>query len=260
MQLDASKIKFSNKDLRLKIILPKFLSPELAYFIGVHVGDGTIPLYKKQPQHYMGYTGHLIDEYAFHINTIKPFIKNLFNKEVKIQKDLRKNRTSIRTYFRSKAIFYFLSEVIGLTVGSKSNSGIPTIIKNSNEIIKINFIKGLIDTDGSLTFKRKYRNLHYYPTISLASKSRQLIEDANIILKELGFETSLNHISYLDSRTKLVYTRSTVELNGINNLSLWINKVGFNSNKHLTKYRVWEKFGYCPPYTNIYQRIEMLNS
>jgi len=37
-----------------------------------------------------------------------------------------------------------------------------------------------------------------------------------------------------------------------------MEKIGFNSTKHLTKYEVWKKFGYCPPNTNIRQRKQIL--
>ena len=147
-----------------------------------------------------------------------------------------------------------------MTVGSKFNSGIPVIIKNSNNNIKINFVKGLIDTDGTLTFKRRYRNFHYYPTIALASKSRVLIADVNVILKALGFETSVKYdMSFYDKRTRLFYTRSYAELNGVDNLNLWIDNIGFNSEKHITKYKIWKKYGFCPANTNINQRLGLLD-
>ena len=34
--------------------------------------------------------------------------------------------------------------------------------------------------------------------------------------------------------------------------------IGFNSTKHLTKYKIWKKFSYCPPNTNIQQRKQIL--
>ena len=41
MKFDLSKVEFSRNDLRLEIKVPKKLTKELAYYIGIHVGDGT---------------------------------------------------------------------------------------------------------------------------------------------------------------------------------------------------------------------------
>lgn len=261
MRLNLSNVQFSKKDIRLDIKLPKYLTAELAYLIGVHIGDGTLVSKPNECHYVIGYTGHLIDEYYYHKNVLIPLIKKLFNKKVHAVEDKRERKTSVRTYFNSKAIFTFLSNVIKLPIGDKSNCTIPYIIKISNREVKINFIKGLADTDGTLVFKKRYRKLHYYPTISLASKSRTLIKEVNNILKKEGFSTSfkLDYLVY-DRKRNVNYIRSFVELNGLDNLNLWMDKIGFKSEKHLTKYEVWKKLGYCPANTNINQRIEILHS
>ncbi|MBI2148125.1 hypothetical protein HYU23_00445 [Candidatus Woesearchaeota archaeon] len=45
-----------------------------------------------------------------------------------------------------------------------------------------------------------------------------------------------------------------MEILGKEQLELWMKLTGFNSRKHLTKYLVWKKFGFCPHYTNLPQR------
>ncbi|MBI2106952.1 hypothetical protein HYT57_03130 [Candidatus Woesearchaeota archaeon] len=40
---------------------------------------------------------------------------------------------------------------------------------------------------------------------------------------------------------------------------MWFNEIGFNSSKHLTKYDIWKRFGFCPPYTNILERQKILD-
>ena len=39
----------------------------------------------------------------------------------------------------------------------------------------------------------------------------------------------------------------------------WIDEIGFRNQKHLTKVKIHEKFGFCPPHTKLKQRIKMIN-
>ena len=45
----------------------------------------------------------------------------------------------------------------------------------------------------------------------------------------------------------------------MNQLEYWMKSIGFNSRKHLTKYLIWKKSGFCPPYTSLPQREQILN-
>jgi len=257
MRLDTSKVEFSIKDIKNKIKIPKSMTKELAYLIGVHIGDGTMGLYKNKKDYQISYTGHLLDEKEFHIGIIKPLFKKLFNKETKISFDLRRNHSSLRTYLRSKAIFTFFNRSLYLPLGPKTNCDIPSVIKNSNLGIRKAFLRGLADTEFCLTFKRRYREKHYYPSIKFAIQSRKLKESVLNLLKELGFTPcSLTNYSNYKKNTKTFI--NTIDLNGCESINLWFRKIGFNSTKHLTKYNVWKKFCFCPPNTNIIERRKIL--
>lgn len=49
-----------------------------------------------------------------------------------------------------------------------------------------------------------------------------------------------------------------INLNGRNNLVNWMKNIGFRNPKHLTKYSIWKKFGFCPPNTTILERRQIL--
>ena len=49
MKLDLSKIKFSNNDIRNNVQIQNILTPKLAEFIGIVVGDGPVGVYKNCP-------------------------------------------------------------------------------------------------------------------------------------------------------------------------------------------------------------------
>ena len=186
MKLDISKVEFSKKDIKNNITIPHYLTSEIAYLIGIHIGDGSMNIYKNV-DYLITYTGHLIDEKEFHENTIAKLFKELFNKETKITYDKRRKHSCLRTYFRSKAILTFFNKTIGLPLGTKENCNIPKIIENSNIKIKKAFLKGLADTEFCLTFKKRYRQKHYYPAITFGTQSKSLQKSIIILLKELDF-------------------------------------------------------------------------
>ena len=258
MKFNLSKVEFSNKDIKNKITIPKKLTPELAYFIGIHLGDGCLSFKKKKYDKELSYSGHIIDEYTWYVQDIISLIKRIFNKTAKFYENKGIKGKSINVYFRSKAIFIFLNKVIGLQIGSKNNMGIPECIKNSNQNIKSAFIRGLADTDFCLTFKKRHKNLHYYPVIALSTCNKKLVKELEILFKE--FE--LNCYTLLDYPTERKGTKLTtnqLQINGVKRANIWMNKIGFSSPKHLTKYLVWKKHNFCPPNTNLIQRKEILN-
>ena len=49
MKFDLSKIKFSNNDLKRNICIPASMTPKLAEFLGIIVGDGHVACYRNNP-------------------------------------------------------------------------------------------------------------------------------------------------------------------------------------------------------------------
>ena len=253
MKLDISKVEFSKTDIKNNLKIPSKLTLELSYLIGVHVGDGTMNIYRRNDgfnSHPIRYSGHLIDEKEFHI-------KRLFNQKINLRLDRRKNHSCINSCTNSKGVITFFNRVIGIPLGSKKDIHIPEIIKNSSRKIKKEFIKGLGDTEFSLVFKKRHKNKHYYPVISLSTQSKNLQKDIIEILIELGFNPWYISEYPTHRRGKQLFTNQ-INLNGLDNLNLWFKEIGFNSTKHLTKYQVWKKFGFCPPKTNILERQKIL--
>jgi nickel-dependent lactate racemase len=50
------------------------------------------------------------------------------------------------------------------------------------------------------------------------------------------------------------------QINGVKAVEKWMKEIGFTSHNQLTKWKVWKKFGFLPPYTNINERIALLNN
>lgn len=258
MKFNLSKVEFSNKDIKNRIIIPTKLTQELAYFIGIHFGDGSMTFNKTKKNYNINYSGHIIDEYDFYTQDIAQLIKKIFNKDVKSYKSINQKGKWVNIYFYSKAISTFLNRVIGLPYGSKNNSSIPYCIKNSNLKIKSVFIKGLADTDFCLSFKKRDKILNYYPVISISTCNITLIKELNLLLTRFGFSIT-KILNYPTERNGKKLITNQININGTKAIDLWMSKIGFNSPKHLTKYLIWKKYGFCPPNTNLLQRKEILN-
>lgn len=257
MHLDTSKVQFSKKDLKLGTKIPIELTSELAYFLGFHAGDGTLYFNRPKSTYVIGFTGHLSEENDLHQTVLIPLVRKLFNKEVHSIEDRRVNRSSIRTYFKSKAIFTFLHFTIGLPSGIKSNSDLPILIKNANKEIIFSFLRGLADADFTLAFKRRHSEYNY-PVISFSTNNTRLTKSLNNLLLEIGF-TTYSRFDFNKPRYDVPLISNYIQISGKKNLEIWMKLIGFSSPKHLTKYEIWKKFGNCPPHTTLIQRRIKLN-
>jgi len=165
----------------------------------------------------------------------------------------------MRIKIGSKAIFDFYTKIIGLSFGKKDHVTIPKIIfRNKNNTIAC--LRGIIDTDFSISFKKRHKNIHYYPVISANFKSKELVIQLSKIFKGLGLKV---HTEYdyerFDERFGEIITHY-IYLNGKDNLEKWWDIIGSNNHRHITKYKIFKKFGYCPPRINITERFKMIKS
>lgn len=132
-------LNFGKRSIAKKIKKPK-LSKELAEFIGIFLGDGTLTknfvrIYgdKRYDRHYFSYISYLV--------------RHLFGLEPKLTE---RNNLLIMT-ISSRKLCSFLKEEFCLFYGDKKRNGtkIPTQILGDRELIKA-CIRGLIDTDGCI--------------------------------------------------------------------------------------------------------------
>jgi len=255
MKLNCSNVEFSHNDLRQGIRVPQELTDDLAYLMGVHLGDGHLGIHRSGNgvSYLVCYSGHAIDELGFHQEVIAPLLKRLFNKAPPTRIE---RRTSLRTAFCSKAVLTFMTQVVGLPLGPKDSADIPQLIKEGGFFQKVAFLRGIADTEFSLTFKKKYKDTHYYPVIEYATSCKALA----LSLKQMlaGFGLNACYFSYLSRRYEKKHVTHQLTINGKKALEKWMDTIGFSSEKHLTKYGVWKREGFLPPYTTLPQRKAML--
>lgn len=220
--------RFNYADKRKDLILPRKSSTKLAEFIGVLTGDGYIGAYPEKYDYRVEIVGHKTLDYKYLTNHVSSLIKSLFNINPNII--LRNDQKVICLRVCSKTLVKFI-ESTGFPTGKKRQIGIPKwIYENKNYMLA--FIKGLFDTDGSLALKKgRAKKREYEPCIKLTSSSKQLRDLTYNFLIKQGFSLS----KYTEFK-ELGITYS-LQIFKQDNISKWVNLIGFNNEKHLSKYR-----------------------
>lgn len=257
VKLDLSKVKFSRADIKRKIKIPKHLNPSLSELIGIHIGDGSIYLFADKKRSQISYTGSVTEDYEYYLSCVAPLLEQTFGIGTRIEQF----NTWVFIRIHSLALYTFFHYVIRLPVGKKATKAwIPRSIFQSSEEIMFSFLRGLADTDFSLTFQKKHKEIHYYPILKISVASKQLIRDLEDMLTSLGFKvhTEFDRGQY-DKRTNKIYIKNYLFLNGNKNLEKWMKLIGFHNPKHLTKYLIWKRYGFCPPRTTLKERCLILN-
>jgi len=234
------------------------LKDKFAELIGWHMGDGCLSI--KNGKYQYALTGDIKEEYVFYKDVILPTFNELFSKKINLKKYLSNNVCGI--YIFDKESVRFLKEKFKLKKGKKINITIPETIKLKSQ--KKAFLRGLFDTDGSIYYcKSNYKTkkislstiFHYKPKIKLATISKTLIDQVHHFLSELGFHPRFRKPAKQKINENMMYGLVLYRKQDVNR---FIKEIGFKNLKHISKVKIWNKFGFCPPYTTLKQRIDML--
>jgi len=244
-------INFENLIFRKEISFPEKLSSELAEEIGIHIGDGSLVLRKKEG-HYDYFVCLSTEEESYKNHVIK-LIKKIYG-ILPSRIDIDKNSVNIE--YSSKLLLLWKSSM-GLPIGNKKDITIPEIISSS--VFITDCLRGIFDTDGSVTFKKKGHNYHTYPVLKIDNKNYRLIVQINSILRNIGITSSfqLNRPRISSNGSKSFV--STIYVSGKSNTVKWFKLISPKNEIHITKYHLWKKFGFCPPKTTLEERKLMLN-
>ncbi len=201
------------------------INEDLAEETGIHVGDGSMNIYKGTYAYTLAC--HYIDDKEY----IDKHIIPLYQKVYAIKPKARmwsKGAYGFRIF--NQSILEFKRDVLNLPLGKKEKIEIPAIILKKDNLKKA-FLRGFVDTDGSInTFLANKKSI--YPRIEMCNISKKLMNQINKILKETGFRTSIwtinkNHPGWNEG------LRLTI--NGFQMLNKWKEEIGFNNPKHIKK-------------------------
>ena len=219
---DTSEIELSRYDKEKKLKFPKKLTPELAEEIGMSIGDGFLSERKYEYR----LKGNK-NERDYYDSFIGPLYKKLFNLDLSI----RDYENTYGFEISSKGFWTFKNKVLCIPSGRKDNITIPKVVKINNVKILTSFIRGLFDTDGSVSFSKRYGYGNYYPRISISFKSKKLVVEVMEILQMLGLEPKISK--------KDPYWQTY--LNGYERLEKYSKLIGWSNPKNIDRVLKWKK-------------------
>ena len=152
---------------------PEYMTNDIAYYLGLLYGDGTIG------KHFIGIT--TCDSY------IENFVKNFHKNVLNIGSSVYRNKKSncVRTVCPLKLGMYrdWLN-ALGVKVSTADTKCVPDVILNAPFEYQISFVKGLMDTDGYID-KYEYR-------CGITLNSINLINFTKEVLSALGFSYKIS--------------------------------------------------------------------
>ncbi len=222
---DLSDVTYSKWDMKRNIRIPEEPSELLAEEIAIHLGDGYI-FYDSTDRSYrygIGLNPHTESEYAEYVATL---FKRLYNYRPKVR--------SSRLEVMSLAIGTFKEKVLQFPLGRRSgNEGLPLVqwVK-SDENYAIAFIRGLIDTEGSI--KKLSRTMG----VVVKMRNSYTIQFLKECLELLGYEP---RIYSWKEKNRPIYG---LYLTGVKNIRRLIREVTLrNKNKVLHFQSLNQAFG-----------------
>jgi hypothetical protein len=145
-------------------------------FLGIHIGDGSIPKFKK-PRYLWEVRQRTLTE----AKKVQQIVYKLF----RIKPRIRKWRNLYSVEVLSKQFWWILTQEIGFPEGKKTlKITIPTYLSPS---IKLGILNGLIGTDGTI-----FRDSNGAPRIRIKLRSKNLIYEIHRLLEEMRIKHTLN--------------------------------------------------------------------
>jgi len=226
-----------------RVRFPKELNGDLAEEIGLHISDGTMSEGRVE------YCGHEDDDGVYLRYRVLPLLRRIWGIK-KVSWKAERDNKCLKLVLHSRRIVKFKERVLGLPCGVKEEIQIPERIMTRRSIVR-RLMSGLFDGDGSISFKSKAGLAHTYPVINYTSISERLIRQVQDLLSNLGFIIPTK-VSRKNERTLIM------QINGDKNYERWMNIIGFNNPKHLTKVVLYELFGLVPPETDLVERVKLI--
>ena len=231
--------KVENKNLTDRRITLPDLNSEFAEFMGALAGDGHIT---NCSNHYrIEFTLNGTED-RYYAKFLARKFRELFHMEPRLyRRSGEANRVDVQIH--SKKIHCFLNQFF--PKGKKDSLAVPKWIKK-DESFQSSYLRGLIDTDGSLFFaKRGMYEKNSYPVIELKMEDPEFLDEIELLLENLSIDY------YRAANNK-------IQLNGENKLEKWMSKIGFSNPGRSSRYAVWKVQNYCPPDTSLYDRLQIL--
>lgn len=179
-RIEAKEHKISCIYSPHKILFPSKITDNLAYFIGLILGDGTLAGNSLNQKG--NWTVSIVFDDIEHRKVFDEITFQLFGVLPKNRKDKRKN--AYYSTLHSKPLHWILRSFFNMHNGFKANKiSIPkAILESKNQKLKVAILQGLFDSDGTIT-----KAGH----VQFGSASKIIVEQMSQILNELEVTHSL---------------------------------------------------------------------
>ncbi len=233
MKLNISEVEFSKNDLRKGLVLPEKIDEDLSEEIGLHLGDGSMNFYKNKGVLKGCYQlrGHISEDKSHYDTRIKGLYQKLYGLNLKMK---RMPSTGVYGFqIWSDGIVNFKSKVLGLPLGNKLYSRIPSFI-SKKESMNISFIRGFFDTDGCFNVERRRDRKKVNPRICISNTSMFVLNEISKILNLLDIKNSLYRYKRPEKNWNDLYHLS---VKGDLMVSKWFRIIQPNNQKHNERYQ-----------------------
>lgn len=225
------KARINSAKSRLKIIKISKFDENFAELIGIYLGDGTLTKY------FIKISGDSRYDLSY-FKYIQNLFLSVFGINSKISND-KKNNSLYLTVF-SKSLCTYFNDILGLKYGDKmrNNSLIPyKIIKNS--YLALACLRGLIDTDGSISRRGEQFTITFY------SQNENLSKQVYSICKKFELFTFISK------------DNKTIGTNSKSRIVKYFKVVGSSNLRHIVRFCEWNNhnlFIYREDVTKYYQK------
>lgn len=176
--LDFAFTRKYNDNNTVEYNTPTTMSKDLAYYIGILVGDGGLSIENR-----VYFTS--IDKQLTH--KFYDLSYRLFGVDPKFI-----NSSELTYYFNSSYIYSYLKDICDVPMCKSTSKYIPSSILESSKECITAFIQGLMDTDGYYESKSK--------RVGITLSTKKLIEQLQIVLLNYGIISRVRHrlVKYKD--------------------------------------------------------------
>jgi hypothetical protein len=229
--------------------------PSFAEELGVHFGNGSLFDDRQWGKAGFDIYGNLYDDQPYLEFHVSKLIQDAYGIKPKSYVHPRSATLILRTV--SKNVLR-AKENVGIHPGRKTRLALPQFMQASGRGGAIApFLRGLVDIEGSLRFRKQFRNRHYYPVLECEMSDPSFVRTLHTTLMELGIPVALR-VRRHPTREHMRRAKGSFYLSGWKGINVWLERFGFANAKHLSKLLIAQKYGFCPPHTSLDERLAII--
>jgi intein/homing endonuclease len=215
------------------------MDEKFAEFIGIYIGDGCLTIREEKHSHEFKIVGNPKKDFPYFRDYVSKLASHAVGRRVGAR--IMDKGRSVGVYFCSKRLAERFSE-LGFHGGPKAER-----IRIPDEIMEIEClrkacIRGIFDTDGCFTIKKRGKREPYYPVVTFSMKNREVISQIGAALGMDGIPHSKSFdLESYDKRTGKTYSKHFLSIYGFVNVGRWFEIFGSRNPWTNEKFRKFKK-------------------